>query len=114
MEKNNPLKEAMTAADTEDKVGAFFGRPTGAAALTHERCNTHGDWLRQSALAQGFKGLIEESDRRREVSLTPYQREAAEMIAVKLSRILTGNPGEPDHWDDIGGYALLGKGGHDQ
>jgi hypothetical protein len=34
------------------------------------------------------------------------------MIAVKISRILTGDAGEPDHWDDIQGYAHLGKAGH--
>jgi hypothetical protein len=29
------------------------------------------------------------------------------MIALKLSRILSGKPDEQDHWDDIAGYARL-------
>jgi hypothetical protein len=26
---------------------------------------------------------------------------------MKMSRILCGNPNEPDHWRDIAGYATL-------
>jgi DNA primase len=40
-------------------------------------------------------------------SLAPYQREALEMIAQKISRALHGNPHEVDHWRDIAGYATL-------
>jgi len=35
------------------------------------------------------------------------QREALDMIAVKLGRILNGNPNYPDSWVDIAGYAML-------
>jgi hypothetical protein len=31
------------------------------------------------------------------------------MILHKLARVLSGNPDNADHWDDIGGYARLGR-----
>lgn len=35
------------------------------------------------------------------------QREALEMIAHKIGRILNGDPDYVDSWDDIAGYATL-------
>lgn len=87
---------------------------TGAASLIAERRKTHGDWKAQSKLAQRLKAEIHEADdREAHTPLKLHQMEALEMIAVKISRIITGNADEPDHWDDISGYALLGKQGHD-
>ena len=40
-------------------------------------------------------------------SLTDTQREALEMIALKLSRFLTGDAGHADHLVDLVGYATL-------
>jgi len=39
--------------------------------------------------------------------LTPSQKEAAEMIAHKLGRIINGDPNYADSWHDIAGYAGL-------
>lgn len=78
--------------------------------LTNERKSTHGDWVEQSELALTLKLAMHEAPNW--ATLTSMQSEALDMIAVKISRILSGNPSEPDHWDDIGGYAHLGKGGH--
>lgn len=80
--------------------------------LTAERKSTHGNWVDQAALANELKERMRGSPNWN--SLKPYQSEALDMIATKLSRILSGNPTEPDHWDDIAGYAYLGKGGHGQ
>jgi hypothetical protein len=79
-----------------------------AAALTGERKSTHGNWLEQAALANQLKGAIRSSHSK----LTSYQVEALDMILTKVSRICSGNPDHEDHWDDIAGYAYLGKGGH--
>jgi hypothetical protein len=35
------------------------------------------------------------------------QREALDMIAVKIGRIMNGNPNYADSWVDIAGYATL-------
>ena len=79
--------------------------------LIQERKSTHGDWLVQSELAFELRERMRASVNW--PSLFPHQREALDMLATKISRILTGNPTEPDHWDDIAGYAMLGKQGHE-
>lgn len=78
--------------------------------LIEERGSTHGDWYQQSAKAQGIKKELQTSVNWN--NLSNSHKDALEMIAVKLSRILTGDPDEADHWDDIAGYARLGKCGH--
>lgn len=78
-------------------------------ALVTERGKTHGDWKRQASCAHDFKAVISQYN---DKGLEPFQREALEMICVKMSRILCGNAAEPDHWDDLAGYAVLGKEGH--
>jgi hypothetical protein len=40
--------------------------------------------------------------------LKDTQREALELIAMKIARILSGDHNYRDHWDDIEGYAELG------
>jgi Domain of unknown function (DUF6378) len=39
--------------------------------------------------------------------LSPSQREALDMIAHKIGRILNGDPNYADSWVDIAGYAQL-------
>jgi len=39
--------------------------------------------------------------------LSPTQREALDMTAHKIGRILAGDPDHKDHWDDIAGYTTL-------
>lgn len=85
------------------------GRQTGPEALVTERGKTHGDWTKQARCAQDIKKIIRDHFH---VDMNYNQLEALEMIAVKMSRILCGNAFEPDHWDDISGYAVLGKQGH--
>lgn len=40
-------------------------------------------------------------------TLVPSQKEALEMIAHKIGRILNGDPTYDDSWVDIGGYSQL-------
>ena len=42
-------------------------------------------------------------------ALNAAQREALDCIAMKLGRILAGDPNHPDHIDDVIGYATLFK-----
>lgn len=85
-------------------------KDTGPVAITNERKGQHGDWNEQSLCNDSLDKVAHESANYH--SLLPYQRKAVDMILVKLSRILSGNPKHEDHWDDISGYAYLGKGGH--
>lgn len=40
-------------------------------------------------------------------AMTAVQAEALDMIALKISRILSGQSHHDDHWRDISGYATL-------
>lgn len=42
-------------------------------------------------------------------NMSPGQREALELIATKIGRIVSGDPNHIDHWDDIIGYATLAR-----
>lgn len=77
-------------------------------SLLSDRDKTHGNWEKQAQLCQSMKAcfdLAQEPMR----TLSKAQREAVDMIILKLARIGAGNPNEPDHWIDIQGYARLGE-----
>lgn len=80
--------------------------------LVTERGATHGDWNLQAFTAQQLKRPVREAILQRKLGQIPIsiqQTEAVEMILVKISRIICGDPYDPDHWNDIQGYAELGK-----
>jgi hypothetical protein len=74
-------------------------------ALLHERNKTHGSFADNAACSQQIKGLFHTA--RAWNGLHDVHREVLDMIAVKLSRILSGQAGFADHWNDIAGYATL-------
>lgn len=106
-----PLDNELLGAvsDKLEEMRQEEGRTMGdPVALTQERGKTHGDWIRQANVSQELKAVVGSNDGRLEY----HQREAIDMIMVKVSRILSGDASFADHWDDIAGYAHLGKGGH--
>lgn len=82
-------------------------------ALTEKRRQTHGDWLETALIAHELRGVLERALLRRRMQgrapLAAHQIEALCQIDFKKARILAGDPNHPDHWDDIAGYAWLGK-----
>ena len=88
------------------------------------RRDTHGPWEYQALTAQELKLTMRNAIARlREDGLaykahkfgidlpSEQQMEALELIQVKISRIINGDPNWADHWNDIIGYAKLGKDG---
>lgn len=73
--------------------------------LLADRNKTHGDYRAQAFRCQEIKKVFAEGSNWGK--LTTTQIDALEMIAVKISRILEGNPHERDHWEDTAGYATL-------
>lgn len=73
--------------------------------LLVKRDKTHGPFPDQAATTQSLKYLIRHHPKWDD--LNDMQRESLEMIAHKIARILAGDPNEPDHWNDIAGYAML-------
>lgn len=77
--------------------------------LIAERHKTHGDYDQVAIFTQSVK----ETWRRGPNwgKLTASQALTLDEIAHKVARILTGDPNQCEHWDDIAGYArLISKG----
>lgn len=73
--------------------------------LLQERGATHGDFGVNAAISQGIKDALRCGPQWQ--SLTPAQREAIDVIAAKLARIVTGDHNCLDHYRDIIGYTQL-------
>ena len=71
-----------------------------------QRGNNYGSFDKQAEISQLIKYALFESHGR-DIELSSDQREALEMIAHKMARIVNGNPNLHDHWIDISGYATL-------
>lgn len=70
-----------------------------------ERGKRYGDFGPYSSIAQRIKAAMYLAPKWG--GLYDDQKEALEMIALKIGRILNGDPNYPDHWHDIAGYAKL-------
>ena len=70
-----------------------------------ERGARYGTFMDNAKLAQELKHLMQSAPRWKE--LRADQAEALEVIAQKISRILTGDPKYRDNWHDIVGYGKL-------
>jgi hypothetical protein len=69
------------------------------------RDQQHGGMEAVGQLAQQIKGAMRYGGSNWH-RLTPGEREALDMIAHKISRILSGaDPHDPEHWTDLAGYA---------
>lgn len=73
---------------TLDERGSRYGKFTGHAAITQ-------------SLKHAMHCTVKWS------TLDADQKEALEMIAHKIGRILNGDPNYADSWHDIAGYATL-------
>ena len=91
-------------------VAAYF-KPTMEILMTDiattlaERGSRYGSFLDQSTIACDIKHAMEKG--KNWTALDPDERECLDMIAVKIARILNGDPHYHDSWHDIGGYAKL-------
>lgn len=69
------------------------------------RESKYGDFGELAKAIQAYKSAIRHAPSW--PKMTAVQREAAEMIALKLCRIVYGDPLHFDSWHDIAGYATL-------
>lgn len=70
-----------------------------------ERGKTHGDFEDVAALSQDLKFLLHNSHGWSHLSIV--QREALDLICLKISRALNGDKNFIDVFTDIAGYASL-------
>lgn len=76
--------------------------------ITAERKKTHGDFSDHAKITQTLKDVLRSFEAEWD-KLNDCQKEAIEMIAHKIGRIMAGDPNFADHWDDIGGYAKIAR-----
>ena len=70
-----------------------------------ERGTRYGDFAGHAKITKGLKDVMQNSPKWS--SLRPDQKEALEMTAHKIGRILNGDPDYHDSWHDINGYIKL-------
>ena len=70
-----------------------------------DREKGYGKFEDLAAISQALKGAFRAWPNWER--LMQDQREALDMIAVKIGRIMNGNPHYADSWVDIAGYAML-------
>ena len=100
------MSDAMDKLNEEmAKIVRPLSPPTSTNNLISERAKTHGDYEQQTFVTQQLKQVMRRNSNHDKFS--DIQRESLEMIALKIGRILAGDPDFRDHWDDIAGYAKL-------
>lgn len=77
---------------------------TSIESTLKSRNKEYGDYFYQSATSQRIKDAMRSGNW---ATLTPDKKDALEMIAVKISRIIEGNSSNTDSWHDIAGYATI-------
>lgn len=72
-----------------------------------ERGKRYGDFTDHAIIAQDIKNQM--NNRRGWAQLSSDKKQALEVIADKIARILNGDPEYGDNWHDIAGYATLAE-----
>lgn len=70
-----------------------------------ERGNRYGEYHEHARITQNMKRAMADSPNWK--SLSDDKKEALEMVAHKIGRILNGDPDYHDSWHDIIGYTKL-------
>lgn len=94
----------MTEAD------AIIAEMTGGdplAATLAERGTRYGDFSDHAAISQDLQNVMAATPGWQK--LDAVKRQALQVIADKIARILNGDPEYRDNWHDIQGYAKLAE-----
>lgn len=79
--------------------------PEGIDAVLAERGSRYGSFQGHAGITQHLKWAMRTSKNWEQ--LNPSQKEALEMVAHKIGRILNGDPDYLDSWTDCVGYMRL-------
>ena len=100
-----PTSASRPAQATQSPASSQTQATTAIDTLLAERGKRYGSFAGHAAITQDLKLVMQATDRW--ADLADDQREALEMIAHKIGRILNGDPDYDDSWVDIAGYARL-------
>lgn len=70
-----------------------------------ERGSRYGAFIDHAAIVQDLQTVMAKTPNWER--LKPDQKQALQVIADKIGRMLNGDPDYHDNWHDIGGYAKL-------
>lgn len=98
-----PLNLRCGECMSEASGGIF--NPSRIDATLTERGARYGDFPTRAKITQDIKSAMTQG--RNWNSLASGQKEALEMVAHKIGRILNGDPDYHDSWHDIIGYTKL-------
>ena len=104
------FKNQTVTIDDQSEPGSW-AKFIGEAAMTNinsiieERGSSYGDFGSQALISQNIKAAMRHSPNWKK--LPADMKESLEMVALKIGRILNGNPTYADSWVDIVGYAQL-------
>ena len=76
-------------------------------ATLAERGKRYGDFTTHAMITQAIKAVMHATPNWSKLS--PDKKEALDMNAHKIGRILNGDPEYADSWHDIAGYAKLAE-----
>lgn len=97
-----PAMEEKPAPQPEPQL-----QPSEVDSILDARETQYGSFMQSANIAVRLKGIMHNAIAQQDLHLMPDQLLALDMIAVKISRILSGNPSHRDSWIDIAGYAQL-------
>lgn len=76
-----------------------------ARGTLKQRRKTYGPFAEESVTTEAFQDVMTRAPNWG--SLPPHQKVALRIIALKVARVLHGDPDYYDSWRDIAGYATL-------
>jgi hypothetical protein len=83
--------------------------PAPRDPLLVARQRTHGDFRSNAEISQRIKKIFRDNTVTVSPGTSNVHLEALDIIALKLSRILSGQADYADHWRDVAGYAKLAE-----
>ena len=79
----------------------------GVDKVLDTRGDQYGSFMQSASTAIRIKSAIHDAIYSNDLEVFPDQVLSLDMIAVKISRIVNGDPNHTDSWIDIAGYATL-------
>lgn len=102
------IEDAERISEVRDRLREAAKDDIDISTLLTERGKSYGSFIGLAQIAGGIKDILRQAMARQgNHKYSADAREALDMIATKLARVVNGDPDKLDHWDDIAGYAKL-------
>jgi hypothetical protein len=107
MDSAEKISKVFAPSGSTDGLSKSKDAKSGIDKTLQERGARYGKFVEHSLAAQNLKEVMRAYCVGTWDKLADDQKEALEMIAHKIARILSGDPNYADNWHDIVGYAKL-------